>query len=153
MAGTRVGRWVNGVWIGERIEAVRLGQNVPTWRPGEWGYAASGAAPGTAFAPDTHRAVWLRQERADGTWTEAGLLRSRDWMRAQGGSRVGDRTVLELPEMGVSGVFQVVAVDPCPEIEAGPGGCKTGYVSGRRSPLEWGPGTSGEVLIEPFIVA
>ena len=40
--------------------------------------------------------------------------------------------MLALPEMGVSGAFQVLAVDPCPEIESGPGRIVTGvYRHGR----------------------
>jgi hypothetical protein len=103
------------------IETVRLGRRVLTWLEGEVGYAASVMAPGTAFVVERHHLVSLRQERVDGNWCEADLLRSLEWLASQGITKTGDRTVLDLPEMGVSGVFQVMAIGPCPEIDEGPG--------------------------------
>lgn len=50
-----------------------------------------------------------------------GLLRSADWLAAQGVRGVGDRAGLDLPELDVEGEFRVVAIGECPEIETGPG--------------------------------
>ncbi|MCZ2340409.1 MAG: hypothetical protein LC104_01275, partial [Bacteroidales bacterium] len=108
------------------IEERRLGDNVPTLREGEPGYEESLVQADRRFNPATDRAVWLMQERADGNWTKVGLIRSLDWLSTQGVATIGDRTVLNLVEMGVSGEFAVLAIDPCPEIPAGPGRTVTG---------------------------
>jgi hypothetical protein len=55
-----------------------------------------------------------------------GLLRDLAWLRERGIAQSGDRTLLDLPEMGVAGEFQVMAVGPCPPIESGPGRMVTG---------------------------
>ena len=46
--------------------------------------------------------------------------------------RAGDRVELHLPEMGVRDWFQVVAIEPCPEIESGEGRVVTGVFSYSR---------------------
>jgi hypothetical protein len=78
------------------------------------------------FDPATTRAVWLVREYADGNGCRVGLLRSVSWVADQGIGGVGDWTELRLPEMGAEGAFQVVAYEPCPVIESGPGRTVTG---------------------------
>jgi hypothetical protein len=60
------------------IEVIRLGDQVATWQKDELGYEGCRMRPGTRFSPTTHRVVRLRQERVDGNWTEADLLRTED---------------------------------------------------------------------------
>ena len=123
---TRTAWFVAGQRRSGRLDEVVLGANVPTWEPGESGYAESVARPDTYFDPAVTRAVWLVREYADGNGCRVGLLRSVSWLEDQGIGGVGDGTELQLPEMGVEGTFQVLAVDPCPVIESGPGRTVTG---------------------------
>jgi len=124
------------VCLGERVETFR-GSDGSWWEPGGR----------RLFAASQDRAVWLRQERGDGGWTAVGLIRSRIWLEKQGASRVGARVELKLPEMGASGPFEVVSVEPCPAICAGGGCVVTGvfchgagrvfdlWLEGEREPL------------------
>jgi len=99
-----------------------MGQRCATWLPGESGYEESLARPDTKIDPATHQAVWFLQEYEDGNWRKFGLLRSLEWIREQEIEAVGDWVeVSGLDEMGVEGEFQVMAIDPCPTIEPGPG--------------------------------
>jgi hypothetical protein len=124
------------VGLGERVETFR-GSDGSWWEPGGR----------RLFAASQDRAVWLRQERGDGGWTAVGLIRSRIWLEKQGASRVGARVELKLSEMGASGPFEVVSVEPCPAIRAGGGCVVTGvfchgagrvydlWLEGERGPL------------------
>jgi len=89
-----------------------------------------------------HRAVWVVQERV-GVVRTVGLLRSREWLAAQGIRRVGDRVRLELRELDVDGLFQVMAIKACPEIAAGPGRVVTAVFSASRGAV-WNLGIAGE---------
>jgi len=105
--------FVGGVslWSGdgtrEPIRDARLGMRVLTWLKGEVGYWS---AEGVAIDRATHRAVWVVQEQ-EGVVRKVGLLRSREWLAAQGIRRVGDRVRLELRELDVDGLFQVMAIE------------------------------------------
>ncbi len=89
----------------------------------------------------------LRQERVDGSWTEAEFLRPLSWFAAMKISKCGDYADLDLPEMSVSGRFQVLAMGACPEIAAGLGCIVTGlfrhasgvvldvYIEGESAPI------------------
>jgi RHS repeat-associated protein len=120
-AGTVV--WARG---GERVgvEAVRLGDRVATWLPGEPG-AGSGGPDGIAD-PSGWRAVWLAQEDGEGGRLEVGLLRPAGWLSARGVEGPGGEVELDLPEMGAAGPFAVVEVGPCPAVTPGPGRVVTG---------------------------
>jgi hypothetical protein len=48
------------------------------------------------------------------------MLRSDDWIRERN-AQVGGKLFLDMPEMGVKGLADVLSIDPCPEIEPGPG--------------------------------
>jgi len=99
-----------------------MGQRCATWLPGESGFVESLSRPDTKIDPATHRAVWFLQEFEDGSWKKFGLLRSNEWFAEQEFEAVGDYVeVADLEEMGVEGEFQVMAIDPCPVIEQGPG--------------------------------
>lgn len=65
--------------------------------------------------------MWLVQEWDDGYRVKVGMLRSLEWLEEAGITEVGDVVEMDLEEMGVEGDFQVMAIDPCPVIEEGPG--------------------------------
>jgi hypothetical protein len=92
--------------------------------------------------PDTHRAVWLFLDKGGGDWVKVGLLRSLDWIRANG-VRVGGIVRLELEEMSAVGDAVVERIDPCPEIEPGRPG--RGLVTGV---FEHSRGQVGELRVE-----
>ena len=108
------------------IEETRMGQRVMTWLSGEAGLAESLLEPDEWIDPATHRVIWYAQEWEDGTKLEVGHLRSLEWIAEAGITEVGDIVEMDLPEMGADGEFQVMAIEPCPEIEPGPGRLITG---------------------------
>jgi hypothetical protein len=137
------------------VERVRVGQRVRTWLPGEAGFAAAAGAGGVAIDARTWRRVVLRREDGGGSWTEAELLRPVAWLAAQGVRGAGDRTVLDLPEMDASGVFQVLAVGACPAVEGGPGRVVTALFRHGRGRVydvwvEGEPGAVGATGRHPF---
>jgi len=77
VAGTRV--WTTAGWLA--IEDVRWNAWVVTWLDEESGDAGSRATPDAAAAP-SERVVRLRQERGDGDWSEADLVRPVAWLGA-----------------------------------------------------------------------
>jgi hypothetical protein len=107
------------------IGDARLGMRVKTWLPGEWGYAIAQMVPDTPIDAPTWRKLTLMQEE-DGEHAVFQLLRPLTWLLETGAIRVGDRVELNMPEMGVVGTSQVMAVDPCPPIEPGAGRIITG---------------------------
>ena len=50
------------------------------------------------------------------------MLRSHDWIEDYG-AHVGGTVFLDIPEMGVEGLADVIAIEPVPEIEPFPKGC------------------------------
>jgi hypothetical protein len=72
--------------------------------------------------------------RADGTVTRVDLLRPTGWEQLIAQGPDGRRTIhLELPEMGVSGEAEVLAVSPCPPVEPGVGRVVTGTFRNERN--------------------
>lgn len=97
--------------------------------------------------PESWKSVDLRMRKPSGKYVTMTLLLSPERIAELG---VGySRTVeLDLPEMGVSGRAEVLDINPCPQIEAGPGSVVTGtfmhesegnlinlYVEGLEKPL------------------
>ncbi len=70
----------------------------------------------------------LELDYGDGAGVEADLLRPVGWETAVEGGVVW----LEMPEMGAVGWARVRAVEPCPELEEGPGALITGWFRHRR---------------------
>ena len=141
-------------WRGDRgrsrVDGMRLGRRALTWLPGEPGHGDSLAVGDTSIDPAGWRAVWLVRDKRGGR-TEVGLLRPLGWLAEHGARRVGDRVRLDLPEMGAVGTFRVVAVEPCPAIESGPGRVVTGVF--RHSAVLvynlWVAGEPGPVGVTP----
>jgi RHS repeat-associated protein len=111
------------------IEEVGLGDRVLTAEAG--GAQDSGTA---VMDPASWRAYSLRLTRADGTVTRVDLLRPAGWEQVMTQGPDGRRTIhLELPEMGVSGEAEVLAVSPCPPVEPGVGRVVTGSFRNERN--------------------
>ena len=111
------------------IEEVGLGDRVLTAEAG--GAQESGTA---VMDPASWRAYSLRMTRADGTVTRVDLLRPVGWEQVMAQGSDGRRTIhLELPEMGVSGEAEVLAVSPCPPVEPGVGRVVTGTFRNERN--------------------
>ena len=82
----------------------------------------SGEPDQTAVDPATWRLVSLRMpdDRHPGNYYEMELLQPPGWI-ARNGAAAGRWIDLSLPELGVSGMAQVLGIGPCPPIESGYG--------------------------------
>lgn len=106
------------------IETLAIGQCVTTLLPGE----RQLIGPPQQFAlPESSelRLVRLRMTKPSGGACRLALLRSREWLHDIRAC-VGGTVYLNMPEMGVKGEADVLAIEPCPEIEPGPGRIVTG---------------------------
>jgi hypothetical protein len=119
-AGQRGARPIEEVGLGDRVLTAEAGA------PQESGTAV--------MDPASWRAYSLRLTRADGTVTRVDLLRPAGWEQGMAQGPDGRRTIhLELPEMGVSGEAEVLAVSPCPPVEPGVGRVVTGTFRKERN--------------------
>ena len=89
------------------IESIRLGQRVVSHNPlREQSHAAS------VIDPKTWRAVRLHSFQY-GVDYELAFLRSLSWIEEHGAT-VGSSIHLEMPEIGLDGPAEVIAIDACP---------------------------------------
>ncbi len=105
----------------ERMIKRKPGQKAAGFRPGEPGYGQGGRLSEIEANPWAHREVWFIVEYGEGQWVKYGTIQSVVWLAVMGVQKVGDRVTLGLEEMGVVGEAQVMALEPCPPIEPGPG--------------------------------
>ena len=92
------------------IEAIRLGQRVVSQNPlRHETHAAS------AIDPKTWRAVRLHSFQY-GVDYDLAFLRSLSWIREHGAT-VGSSIHLEMPEIGLDGPAEVIAIDACPPVD------------------------------------
>jgi hypothetical protein len=104
-------------FIQQRIETIQVGQRV-----------ATGANPSTerdeSLGEDVIQADWrkmvLRCPKRDGTTADVEMLRSAVWL-AERDVHAGGQAEINVPECGISGTAEVLDVQPCPTITAGPG--------------------------------
>ena len=68
--------------------------------------------------PSRWRNVRLEMSKADGSLLKITLLRPVEWLDFQE-AEVGSVIELDLPELGAAGPAQVLAIEPCPDIEPG----------------------------------
>ena len=71
------------------------------------------------------RLINFRMPKADSSFVDIALIRPVDWMESLG-VRQGATITLDYPEFGAVGPAEVMAILPCPEIEAGTGEVVTG---------------------------
>ncbi len=103
------------------IEQIQVGDRVLAESPtGE-----EDTAFGSEIIPADWRKLTLRAPKRDGTVAEVVLLRPLTWLNEQHGE-VGGTVFISVPECGIDGNAQVLAIDPCPEIRPGGGRVVTG---------------------------
>ncbi|TWT77303.1 hypothetical protein Pla123a_19610 [Posidoniimonas polymericola] len=71
-------------------------------------------------APSEWRQMTLRCPKRDGTLADVVMLRPVNWLTERQ-VRPGGKVQIDVPECGISGLADVLAVGPCPEIAQGPG--------------------------------
>jgi len=101
------------------IESVPIGARVPTKNPNRWEVDPE---------PEPNQATWAKLsitvERSDGGIVDAEIIRPRSWILASG-LCAGRMLPLNLPELEVSGLALVTAIDDCPPIADGEGSVVT----------------------------
>ncbi len=103
------------------IEQIQVGDRVLAESPtGE-----EDTAFGSEIIPSDWRKLTLRAPKRDGTVAEVVLLRPLTWLNEQHGE-VGGTVFISVPECGIDGNAEVLAIDPCPAILSGAGRVVTG---------------------------
>lgn len=103
------------------IEQIQVGDRVLAESPtGE-----EDIAFGSEIIPSDWRKLTLRAPKRDGTVADVVLLRPLTWLKEQHGE-VGGTVFISVPECGIDGNAEVLAIDPCPEIPSGAGRVVTG---------------------------
>ncbi len=103
------------------IEQIQVGDRVLAESPtGE-----EDTAFGSEIIPADWRKLTLRAPKRDGTVADVVLLRPLTWLNEQHGE-VGGTVFISVPECGIDGNANVLAIDPCPEIPSGAGRVVTG---------------------------
>jgi hypothetical protein len=101
------------------IESVPIGARVPTKNPNRWEVDPE---------PEPEQATWAKlsitAEGSDGGIVDAEIIRPRSWILANG-LCAGRMLPLNLPELEVSGLALVTAIDDCPPIAGGEGSVVT----------------------------
>jgi hypothetical protein len=101
------------------FEAVPIGARVPTKNPNRFEVDPQ---------PEPDQATWdklsITVERSDGGIVDAEIIRPRSWILASG-LCAGRMLPLNLPELEVSGLALVTAIDNCPPIASGEGSVVT----------------------------
>ncbi|MCA9040111.1 MAG: hypothetical protein KDA65_07190 [Planctomycetaceae bacterium] len=80
---------------------------------------------GTQVDSSSWKQVVLKAPKKKGSYADVWLLRPETWI-ASHNAVVGGKIQLSLPEVGVEGEAEVLRIEPCPEIQAGPGRVVTG---------------------------
>jgi hypothetical protein len=101
------------------IESVPIGARVPTKNPNRFEVDPQ---------PEPDHATWAKVsitvERSDGGIVDAQIIRPRSWI-LESGLCAGRMLPLNLPELEVSGLALVTAIDDCPPIADGEGSVVT----------------------------
>lgn len=95
------------------LESVPSGARVPTKNPNRWEVNPE---------PEPEQATWAKlsitAEGSDGGIVDAEIIRSRSWILSNG-ICAGLMLPFNLPELEVSGLALVTAIDDCPPISDG----------------------------------
>lgn len=103
------------------IQDLRVGDRVLAHNPEIAGSERNTPDPD----PATWRRLQLRMQKPDSGTLDIQLLRPLDWIATES-ARAGDTIKLDLPELGVQGPADVLAIRDCPPIEPGNGRVVTG---------------------------
>jgi hypothetical protein len=120
---------IQDIQVGARVLTEGLPKEAEsTWQPTK--------SPGDhkEVDPAGWRQVHLRMADSDGDRLDIVLLRPLAWLEVSG-AFPGREIHLGLPEMGIDGLAEVLAVDPCPSIPPGPGRLVTGTFSHDNVPV------------------
>lgn len=80
---------------------------------------------GTEVDPETWKQLIFKAPKKAGGYADVWLLRPDKWIAEQK-AEVGKTVSLTLPEVGIEGPAEVLKIEPCPEIQSGPGRVITG---------------------------
>lgn len=105
-----------------QIDKLRIGERVLTYLPSE---RLDEISDKEYVDSSGLRHLSLSFVRADGSSVQIELLRNLDWI-GDYFARVGNTVRLDMPEMGVDGLTEVLAIEPCPSLEDGNGCLITG---------------------------
>ena len=94
-------------------------------QPGQWVKADNPAEEDdTEFGKDVDPATWklliLKAPKLDGTLADVSLLRPDHWLQQQAAT-VGGTVYISVPECGIDGNANVLAIEDCPPIATNPG--------------------------------
>jgi hypothetical protein len=103
------------------IEDVQLGDRVLGENPESKVEDRGAAEPD----PATWRELHLRAPKLDGSWADVKLLRPLSWLVEQQ-AKVGGTVEIMVPECGIEGHAEVLAIGPCPPVASGRGHVVTG---------------------------
>jgi hypothetical protein len=118
------------------IETIKVGQRV----------RADSSAIGMSIASDGWRRLDLRVQKRDGTEASVVLLRPLAWLKKHDVT-VGGKAPIAVPECGLDGLAEVIAIGPCPPIAPGNEPVVTGiyrhaadrvldlYLEGQKKPI------------------
>jgi hypothetical protein len=133
VAGTPVHLGLDKV---EAIESIRVGQRI----------SGDSSAISMSIDPAGWRRLELRTLKRDGTEAAFVLLRPLSWLTKHDVA-VGRQAPIAVPECGLEGFAEVLAIGPCPLVAPGDGPVVTGtychvanrvldvYVEGRKEPI------------------
>ena len=107
------------------VDDVGFEDRLVTWLAGEVGFAQALATEETPIGVEDRLFGFMR-ESAVGVVSKVRLRRSLGWVADRGGQRVGDWVKLDLDEMGASGDYQLMSIDPVPAVRPGVGRAVTG---------------------------
>jgi hypothetical protein len=98
------------------IEQINVGQRVVAGNPtGEFDDSL-----GREVESATWRKLTLKAPKFDGTTADVVLLRPQWWLQEEQ-ARVGGTVLISVPECGIDGRADVLAIEPCPQINSGEG--------------------------------
>jgi RHS repeat-associated protein len=120
------------------IEDAKLGGRA--WTLAEEERQGAAAPARLHIDPELWRAVRFVMRPGQGDEAKVALLRPLSWLQAVR-VRAGVWIWLDLPEIGICGEARVERIEPCPEIEEGPGRIITGTYTHKR-------GWVGDLVVE-----
>lgn len=94
------------------IATIQVGQQVLADNPTE----ERDLKFGETVDPATWRKLTLKAPKRDGTCADVTLLRPLTWLTEQN-TEVGGTVKIDVPECGISGDADVLAIEPCPQID------------------------------------